>query len=80
MACTLSPPLTRLTTTLVICGAVERTLVEASTEAGGPLRTLPLVAIVPATVPVNRKSGDENSAVVLFAGKVKFTVRPPLEN
>ena len=41
---------------------------------------LPVIAIVPATVPVTSINGDGNMALVVFAGIVNVTVLPPVEN
>src|SRR5262245_61763622 len=52
----------------------------ATAKSAGPSVIVALIFTVPATVPVNTMTGDANTAVVLFAGIVKFTVRAPFEN
>ena len=49
-------------------------------KSDGPSVMLALKRTVPATVPAINVTGEVNTAVVLFAGIVKFTVRVPFEN
>jgi hypothetical protein len=46
----------------------------------GPFWMLTSRFTVPAAVPVNKVIGDEKTAVVVFAGIVKFAVLDPVEN
>lgn len=80
--CTLNPPDTRVALRAVIAGEVEFTVVEVSGIFEGPFWILPVKPIVPVTVPVTSRRTDcaGNTASVAFAGTVKPTVRPPVEN
>ena len=55
-------------------------MTDAAGTLEGPLSKFAVRVIVPATVPVSSEIGDENTAVVTFAGNVKLTVRDPVEN
>src|SRR5688572_461557 len=54
--------------------------VDISGNPEGPFWILPVMVTVPATVPDTSNSGDGNTALVLFAGTVKLTDLPPVEN
>ena len=55
-------------------------VLEDRLKVEGPFWMLPVIVTVPATVPVTSINGDGNIALVVFAGIVKFTVLPPVEN
>jgi hypothetical protein len=74
------PPDVRTATMLVICGGPVATSTEATRTSFGPLSKFAVRRTVPATVPVNKEVDDAKTALLLFAGIVKFTVLDPDEN